>query len=125
MVHPHVRGDYSRTFTGGTRTGEPSPRAWGLQSHPALTRLARPGHPHVRGDYGEDYKKKSDQKSGHPHVRGDYGVKDIGIPILHGPSPRAWGLHLTRTAKMPVHPPLCVFSGEGAGKLVKLHSLEA
>jgi len=27
-----------------------------------------------------------------------------------------WGLHLTRTAKMPVHPPLCVFSGEVPGR---------
>jgi hypothetical protein len=32
---------------------------------------------------------------------------------------------LTRTAKIPSHPPLCVFSGDSAGKLVKLHSLEA
>jgi hypothetical protein len=32
---------------------------------------------------------------------------------------------LTRTAKIPSHPPLCVFPGDGAGKLVKLHSLEA
>jgi hypothetical protein len=32
---------------------------------------------------------------------------------------------LTRTAKTPLRPPLCVFLGDGAGKLVKLHSLEA
>jgi hypothetical protein len=32
---------------------------------------------------------------------------------------------LTRTAKIPSYPPLCVFSGDSAGKLVKLHSLEA
>jgi len=26
-----------------------------------------------------------------------------------------WGLHMTETAKMPAHPPLCVLSGAIAG----------
>ena len=144
MGHPHVRGDYGRrSGRRGGRTG-PSPRAWGLQlgvlglqglnraiptcvgttTSPRSPSPSSPGHPHVRGDYlpPEIVYVRGDGPS--PRAWGLLYDSNHGLPP-HGPSPRAWGLHLTRTAKTLPHPPLCVFPGDSAGKLVKLHSLEA
>ena len=111
------------TCVGTTRTGR---TCW-----PIVT-----GHPHVRGDYGLQPLLEAQPlraiptcvgttawgpgrrkgKAGHPHVRGDYGRFRGCRPKPYGPSPRAWGLHLTRTAKIPAYPPLCIFSGEVPGR---------
>jgi hypothetical protein len=122
--HPHVRGDYVHMVVFLPYVHGPSPRAWGL--------LLRP---RVRGEpvraiptcVGTTYIWWcfSPTCTGHPHVRGDYALPALLQRLEVGPSPRAWGLHFTRTAKTPPHPPLCVFPGDSAGKLVKLHSLEA
>ncbi len=126
--HPHVRGDYPLPFWGSLRRLGPSPRAWGLRpggepkpqpcrAIPTCVgtttffspcRPETPGHPHVRGDYDSKHGGVRHGPGPSPRAWGlrfHRGPVDPGV----GPSPRAWGLHLTRTAKMPLHPPLCVF----------------
>ena len=134
--HPHVRGDYGGAPRGGPAYGRAIPTCVGTTGPGARAHAGGPGHPHVRGDYGGELRQAHPRAPGHPHVRGDYRVAaphppaPSGHPHVRGdytrwtralgscsgPSPRAWGLHLTRTAKMPVCPPLCVFSGEVPGR---------
>jgi len=64
----------------------------------------------------------------HPHACGDYIDPPPAWGLGLGPSPRVWGLHMTRTAKTFAHPPLRVCKGKkpkqggGLDWLVKLHA---
>ncbi len=93
----------------------PSPHAWGLRRIAGRTSTTPRAIPTCVGT-PELMASTRFLKTGHPHMRGD-SAPDLGnesVPL--GPSPHAWGLHLTKTAKMPDHPPLCVFSGKVPGR---------
>ena len=113
--HPHVRGDYGTSYSTTVKAYRAIPTCVGTTGRCWRRTPAGPGHPHVRGDYSRASHPRY-RPTGHPHVRGDYVVLAQPTDDVAGPSPRAWGLHLTRTAKMPVYPPLCVFSGEVSGR---------
>ncbi len=109
-VHPHACGDYSRLAQGRCNLRGPSPRVWGLRN------LMRAGSLSSRSIPTRVGTTSVNEPGGlafavHPHACGDYSVSSRPTGHLNGPSPRVWGLHLTRTAKTPIDPPLCVLKG--------------
>ena len=113
--HPHVRGDYFRLRGQADLPLGPSPRAWGLPYHPQVPHPGPRAIPTCVGTTSSLFPSRGTEP-GHPHVRGDYSGSTHSPVTGCGPSPRAWGLHLTRTAKIPAYPPLCIFSGEVPGR---------
>ncbi len=108
MVHPHVRGDYGASSGPERALSGPSPRAWGLRYfRPAMVVVARS----IPTCVGTTLylSRGAEGPAVHPHVRGDYDLLNGPRPALGGPSPRAWGLHMTRTAKTSFAPLLRVF----------------
>ena len=93
-VHPHVRGAHGNPAAQGDHPSGPSPRAWGShnpdQGHWVLLRsiptcVGLTDHHHA-GRHGSAV---------HPHVRGAHGFSGLVRPSTTGPSPRAWGSHIT------------------------------
>ncbi len=106
-VHPHVRGDYWVLDVVRARATGPSPRAWGLL--PARP-PGRPGPRSIPTCVGTTLIDGMVEAilTVHPHVRGDYLKRSWPAWRSAGPSPRAWGLHMTQTAKTPSYPLLRV-----------------
>ena len=104
---PRVRGLLSGVVAAGFELGS-SPRVWGLLAVPHSRRRGIRVIPTCVGTTkaGGDCREATSGSS--PRV---WGLRDaVGAGHgVGGSSPRVWGLHLTRTAKMPLHPPLCVF----------------
>ena len=91
-VHPHVRGEYSRSRRiMSSRTGS-SPRAWGIPGSWASDAMRARFIPTCVGNTSLLLTVIS-LKSVHPHVRGEYGHKAGFFSTVSGSSPRAWGIH--------------------------------
>ena len=72
-VHPHACGVYSSSSLGGSESGGPSPRMWGLPRRSSRAPERRPVHPHACGVYVTSW---------------------LAPSSAFGPSPRMWGLLL-------------------------------
>ena len=70
-VHPHACGVYSSSSLGGSESGGPSPRMWGLPRRSSRAPERRPVHPHACGVYVTSW---------------------LAPSSAFGPSPRMWGL---------------------------------
>ena len=93
--HPQARGDYAAPFVSMISGSGPSPRAWGLRRpvHRATGSCRTiPTRVGITGSVKEHPIIFSD----HPHARGDYTIGDQLWVRECGPSPRAWGLRISR-----------------------------
>ena len=110
-VHPHVRGVYEFYERFGLEAPGPSPRAWGLLHCDPGSREKIRSIPTCVGFTKLISNKRQTARSiptcvgftltswtrcppptVHPHVRGVYGPYVTPLPVIRGPSPRAWGL---------------------------------
>jgi len=88
----------------------PSPHAWGLLEGGNRRVVGKRAIPTCVGTTGPGPPGPG-PGPGHPHMRGDYEERPEVLGLVRGPSPHAWGLHMTQTAKTPADPPLCVCKG--------------
>ena len=89
-VHPHVRGAHTKVSRTTSRTGGPSPRAWGSRQHGVHAPSHLRSIPTCVGLTGQQ-PFESSPTAVHPHVRGAHVNSSSSIPRPNGPSPRAWG----------------------------------
>ncbi len=90
-VHPHACGDYELVWPKRRPTGGPSPRVWGLRTHPLRPRRSRGSIPTRVGT--TERSPTMDWKTPvHPHACGDYPRTGSSPAPRDGPSPRVWGL---------------------------------
>ena len=92
--HPHGRGENSTFSKRSLRAFGPSPRAWGkhdIQPEKPTTFRTIPtgvGKTHFPRFPGQ-------QTPDHPHGRGENSIHACARIFINGPSPRAWGKHLS------------------------------
>ena len=94
-VHPHARGVYVEHNASKIRHGGPSPRTWGLRPKNGVkTECTRSIPTHV----GFTRKRcvPHNPPTVHPHARGVYYCIGGLIGSDTGPSPRTWGLRVSR-----------------------------
>jgi len=91
-------------------TSGPSPRAWGLLVRRCAVGCTGRAIPTCVGTTGL-LLQRVQQVRAIPTCVGTTRYSRRTPASLDGPSPRAWGLHMTQTAKTPADPPLCVCKG--------------
>ena len=95
-VHPHVRGVYLSLVYGPLSPFGPSPRAWGLLRGCSKLELRFRSIPTCVG-FTHSQLTHLGLFAVHPHVRGVYVKVWAILPPAIGPSPRAWGLRVSKT----------------------------
>ena len=108
-VHPHVRGEHTRSRWQIDAHAGSSPRAWGTHRDRCAEPARRRFIPTCVGNTNPCAPAKS-PSTVHPHVRGEHIVQPDGKLHRAGSSPRAWGTphqHCHR-AQEPRFIPTCV-----------------
>ena len=93
--HPHARGDYKGRSRQKPCCRGPSPRAWGLPYQTKLHAITTRTIP-TRVGITEIPRVHRAPIMDHPHARGDYALSEPIVNRIRGPSPRAWGLPISR-----------------------------
>ena len=92
-VHPHARGEHSRTAPAAPRRRGSSPRTWGTRT--SLLRRRRPAG-FIPTHVGNTSRRRprSWWPTVHPHARGEHGAWLARTFSSPGSSPRTWGTRL-------------------------------
>jgi len=94
-VHPHVRGEYTRSNPAMTSEYGSPPRAWGILCQLSLRKTFRRFTPTCVGNT-PDAPARPSKVAVHPHVRGEYVTCNPTFPLDNGSPPRAWGILIFR-----------------------------
>ena len=89
-VHPHGRGDNARRQAVVSRLSGSPPRAWGQSAFVALEQAIHRFTPTGVGTMRSTRTVMS-MTPVHPHGRGDNIAGEVGVPLVAGSPPRAWG----------------------------------
>ena len=89
-VHPHGRGEHTKSRALNPPCSGSSPRAWGTLAHPAIT--AAPIR-FIPTGVGNTRSAPSARPvlAVHPHGRGEHRRLSVSRTVANGSSPRAWG----------------------------------
>ena len=105
-VHPHGRGEHTKTLVNLIKSGGSSPRAWGT-----LVPSQQPGNEcrFIPTGVGNTLVEVICCRlhSVHPHGRGEHQIGHRGLSATTGSSPRAWGTRYRagpRRGSESVHP---------------------
>jgi len=89
-VHPHARGERSRTIDSGIAITGSSPRSWGTRHAEAAPQAEGRFIPTLVGNAGAAAANAA-SGSVHPHARGERVGAQCGHHGTGGSSPRSWG----------------------------------
>ena len=101
-VHPHARGEHSRSPSVIVLPSGSSPRPWGTPRQPARGLRAVRFIPTPVGNT-EAGVGRGPLPAVHPHARGEHGVVSLRVEGLAGSSPRPWGTRRWRRARGAGH----------------------
>ena len=90
-VHPHMRGEYCTARRKRSRSLGSSPHAWGIRSPRPMHHGSWRFIPTCVGNTPAAMRWPW-SSAVHPHMRGEYDWSALWRDVLHGSSPRAWGI---------------------------------